>query len=91
MVCSLWDGLPSLVDELNEGQSCVLLDGVLPLLRVQDAQYKHYMVKQGVVCRKILRNQDIYLQTCEKCELYTFTYVLQVYICICTFTITHIH
>ena len=30
------DGLPSLIDELNEGQSGVLLDGVLPLLQVED-------------------------------------------------------
>lgn len=29
-------GLPSLIDELDEGQSSVLLNGVLPLLRVED-------------------------------------------------------
>lgn len=36
VIISPCDGLPSLVDELNEGQSCVLLNGVLPLLSVEE-------------------------------------------------------
>lgn len=36
MIISPCDGLPSLIDELNEGQSGVLLNGVLPLLSVED-------------------------------------------------------
>ena len=36
VIISRCDGLPSLVDELNEGQAGVLLNGVLPLLSVED-------------------------------------------------------
>lgn len=36
MKISPYDGLPSLIDELDEGQSGVLLNGVLPLLNVKN-------------------------------------------------------
>lgn len=35
-IISPCDGLPSLIDQLDEGQSGVLLNGVLPLLSVED-------------------------------------------------------
>lgn len=36
VIISECERLPSLIDELNEGQSSVLLNGVLPLLSVKD-------------------------------------------------------
>lgn len=33
---ALFEASPALVDELDEGQPSVLLDGVLPLLNIED-------------------------------------------------------
>lgn len=33
--------LPSFVDQLNEGETCILLDGVLPLLNAKKLNFKY--------------------------------------------------